>query len=195
MWGKPERRNTNKFTKRAPDAYPAPTKRQLHLLFPRRGSCGEGSCVEVPVYVMDDHKKWLTRIATFFKEFLWHGWNRRGMRAVIDCFEIYTTNSLTKKKILETNFIMSRTLFRVAQRKQKKIKIIVHPTSLKYPHFLRAFFSVFSKNFFITTLNSNSSFNIFFIIWLKIIISHAPLHAYEYGLFNWNRKKIPYATR
>ena len=41
------------------------------------------------------------------------------LRAVIDCFEIYTINSLIKKKI-ETKFIMSKDLFRVAQPEQNK---------------------------------------------------------------------------
>ena len=46
-----------------------------------------------------------------------NGRNRREIRAVIDSFETYTINSLMKKKIFETNFIMSRALFWVAQPK------------------------------------------------------------------------------
>ena len=41
------------------------------------------------------------------------------MRVVADSFKNYTINSLTKKKI-ETNFIMSRALFQVAQINKKK---------------------------------------------------------------------------
>ena len=44
------------------------------------------------------------------------------MKAVIDSFEIYTINFLMKKKKkIETNFIVSRALFWIAQPKQKKI--------------------------------------------------------------------------
>ena len=39
------------------------------------------------------------------------------IRAVIDCFETYTIHFLMKKKIFETNFIMSRASFWVAQPK------------------------------------------------------------------------------
>ena len=46
-----------------------------------------------------------------------NGRNRREIRALIDSFETYTINSLMKKKIFETNFIMSRALFWVAQPK------------------------------------------------------------------------------
>ena len=46
-----------------------------------------------------------------------NGRNRREIRAVIDSFETYTINSLMKKKIFETNFIISRALFWVAQPK------------------------------------------------------------------------------
>ena len=45
-------------------------------------------------------KKGLTPIFRFFENFPGgNGRNRRGMKAVIDSFEIYTTNSLIKKKI------------------------------------------------------------------------------------------------
>ena len=49
---------------------------------------------------------------------------------------------------------------------------------------------IFFQNFFQNFVLFKFAFNIFFFInWLKIIISHAPLHAYEYGLFNWHREK------
>ena len=68
-------------------------------------------------------KKWLKPMFTFFGQFLWQQWSyRRGMKAVIDSFEIYTINFLMKKKTkIETNFIVSRALFWIAQPKQKKI--------------------------------------------------------------------------
>ena len=53
-YNKMERRKTNEFAKEAPDTYiihswAAPVNKQLRLIFLRRVSCGESSCVEVPV--------------------------------------------------------------------------------------------------------------------------------------------------
>ena len=42
------------------------------------------------------------------------------LRAVIVSLEIYMINSLIKNKNYETNFIISKTLFKVAKLKQKK---------------------------------------------------------------------------
>ena len=65
----------------------------------------------------------LQQFPDFFENFFGsHGRNRREIRAVIDSFETYTINSLMKKNIFETNFIVSRALFRVAQPKQTKLK-------------------------------------------------------------------------
>ena len=60
----------------------------------------------------------LQQFSDFFENFSGsNDRNRREIRAVIDSFETYTINSLMKKKIFETNFIMSRALFWVAQPK------------------------------------------------------------------------------
>ena len=60
----------------------------------------------------------LQQFSDFFKNFSGsNGRNGREIRAVIDFFETYTINYLMKKKIFETNFIMSRALFWVVQRK------------------------------------------------------------------------------
>ena len=65
----------------------------------------------------------LQQFSDFFETFSGsNGQNRREIRAVIDSFETYTINSLMKKKVFETNFIMSRALFWVAQPKQKKFE-------------------------------------------------------------------------
>ena len=62
--------------------------------------------------VMDEYKKLLTPIFTFFKKFCGNnGRNCRGIRAVIHSFKVYTINFLMKKKIL-TDFIMSRIYLR-----------------------------------------------------------------------------------
>ena len=68
---------------------------------------------------MDGHKKNdLQQFSDFFENFSGStGRNRREIWAVIDSFETYTMNSLMKKKIFKTNFIMSRALFWVAQPK------------------------------------------------------------------------------
>ena len=63
----------------------------------------------------------LHQFADFFENFSGsNGRNRRELRAIIDSFEIYTINYLMKITIFKTNFMMSRTLFWVAQPKQKK---------------------------------------------------------------------------
>ena len=68
-------------------------------------------------------KNYLQQLSDFFENFTGsNGRNRREIRAVIDSFEIYTINSLMKKKIFETNFIISRALFWVAQSKWRKLK-------------------------------------------------------------------------
>ena len=60
----------------------------------------------------------LQQFSDFFENFSGsNGRNRREIRAVIDSFETYTIHFLMKKKIFETNFIMSRALFWVAQAK------------------------------------------------------------------------------
>ena len=66
---------------------------------------------------MDDHKKMTYNNFQIFKKNFSasNGRNRREIRAVIDSFETYTINSLMKKKIFETYFIMSRAVFWVAQ--------------------------------------------------------------------------------
>ena len=46
-----------------------------------------------------------------------NGRNRPKIWAVIDSFETYTKNSLIEKKFFETNFMISRALFWVAQPK------------------------------------------------------------------------------
>ena len=46
------------------------------------------------------------------------------LRTVIDSFEIYTINSLTKIKF-ETNFIMSHALFGVAHSKQNEKNTVI----------------------------------------------------------------------
>ena len=68
---------------------------------------------------MEDHKKNdLQQFSDFFENSsASNGRNHREIRAVIDHFEPYTINYLMKKKIFETNFIMSRALFWVAQPK------------------------------------------------------------------------------
>ena len=67
---------------------------------------------------MDDHKKMTQQFSDFFENFFGNnGRNRRKIQPVMDSFETYTINSLMKKKIFETNFIMSRALFWVAQPK------------------------------------------------------------------------------
>ena len=53
-----------------------------------------------------------------------NGRNHRGIRAIIDSFEIYTINSLMKKKF-EINFIVSRALFWVAQAKQTRLEVFL----------------------------------------------------------------------
>ena len=59
---------------------------------------------------MDDHQKMTyNNFQIFFSGS--NGRNRREIGAIIDSFETYTINSLMKKKIFETNFIMSRALF------------------------------------------------------------------------------------
>ena len=69
-------------------------------------------------YVMDDHKKMTHEFSDFFENFSGsNGRNRHEIRAVIDSFETYTINSLMKKKFFETNSVMSRALFWVAQPK------------------------------------------------------------------------------
>ena len=71
------------------------------------------------------------------------GRNRRESRAVIDIFDIYTIDSWMKKKMFGIDSIVSRALFSVTQPKQKKIKIIFLPTTLKWPHSLRVHFFKF----------------------------------------------------
>ena len=119
---------------------------------------------------MDGHKKITYTNFQIFLENLFgsNGRNRHGtMRAVVDSFEVYIINSLMKKKKkIETNSIMSRALFRVAQLKQKKIEITFLSNSLKWKNSLRTkFFSQFCfQNFY-------------------------QKYAYEYGVFTWNRGK------
>ena len=70
---------------------------------------------------MDDHEKMIDQFSDFFENFFGSNVrNRRGMRAVIDSFEIYIINSLMEKKCLK--LISCPKLFRVAQPKQKKNK-------------------------------------------------------------------------
>ena len=60
----------------------------------------------------------LQQFSDFFEHFSGsNGRNRREIQAVIDSFETYTINSLMKKTVFETNFIMSKALFWVAQPK------------------------------------------------------------------------------
>ena len=89
-------------------------------------------------------QKMTHQVSDFFeKKFGSNGRNRREMRAVID---------FDDNKKFETNFIMSKTLFWVAQLKPIKTKknlMIFLPTPLKLPHSLRAnFVSVFFRNLF-----------------------------------------------
>ena len=71
-------------------------------------------------YVMTS-KKW--PIFTFFKKIVRQQCSKSlWLRAIIDSFEFYTINSFMKKKI-KNNFIMFKTLFWVAQPKQKKLKL------------------------------------------------------------------------
>ena len=75
------------------------------------------------------------------------GSNGRNLQgAVINSFEIYTINSLMEKKKIETD-VISKALFWVAQPKQKKIEIIVLPTSA-WPYSLGANFFQFFVPFF-----------------------------------------------
>ena len=55
--------------------------------------------------VMDNHKTDTTNFIFFENLSVSDGWNRRGIRAIIDPFEIYTINSLLKKNF-ETNFFI-----------------------------------------------------------------------------------------
>ena len=84
--------------------------------------------------------------------------NRREIRAVIDTFEIYTINSLMKKNC-ESNFIVFRALFCVAQPKQKKSNVLF-ADFVEMATFLACnfYFNFFSK----ISLYSNLFFNIFF---------------------------------
>ena len=61
---------------------------------------------------MDDHKKMTYNNFQIFLKI-----SLAVMVEIIDSFETNTINSLIKKKIFETNFIMSRALFWVAQLK------------------------------------------------------------------------------
>ena len=81
-------------------------------------------------------------------------WNRHGMRAVTDYFEIYTISSFMKKKF-ETNFMISRALCKVEQSKQNKNKNYFSPDFLEMAthslnvHFFFKFLSkIFLSNFF-----------------------------------------------
>ena len=77
-------------------------------------------------------------------------WNRHGMRAVTDYFEIYTISSFMKKKF-ETNFMISRALCKVEQSKQNKNKNYFSPDFLEMVTFLtgKCFFQISFQNFFI----------------------------------------------
>ena len=134
-------------------------------------------------------KKLLTPIFRFFWKFLWQQWSKLSWNSGRYRFLLNLHHKFFVEKKIEINYILSSstTLFWVAQKKQ--IKMIFLP---KCPHskFLFSKF-VFSKISLLFKFFST----FFFINWFKKIVSHASLHAHEYGLFNWNRaKSIVYYT-
>ena len=95
------------------------------------------------------------------------------IRAVIDSFETYTINSLMKKKIFETNSIMSRALFWVAQPKRKKIKWFFSRLrwngNIPCAQILFQFFSNLFQNFFLLNFFSKFYLFIFFKHFFSIV--------------------------
>ena len=81
----------------------------------------------------------------------------------MDSFETYTINSLMKKKIFETNFIMSRALFWVVQPKQKKNNDFSSDFVVMEIFLARKFFSKVFFQFFFKIFLQIFFFNIFFI--------------------------------
>ena len=104
------------------------------------------------------------RFSDFFETFSGsNGRNRREVRDVIDFFEIYTIDSWMEKKMFEINSGVSTALFWVTQPKQKKIKIIFLPTSLKWLDSLRAHFFQFFPTFFLPNYFPKFFSNFFFL--------------------------------
>ena len=145
----------------------------------------------------------LHEFSHFFENFSGsNGRNRCEIRAVIDTFWTYTINSLMKKKISETNSIMSRALFWVAQPKFKKIKMIFLPTSLQWQHslrvnsFLKFFFQLYLQNFFPTFFFikfcfSKFRFLIFFInFFFQNFIFQFFYFLIEEAMFSWKKVMI-----
>ena len=65
------------------------------------------------------------------------------LTAVIDSFEIYTINSLTKKKNSETHFIMSKALFAKAQQKLYKVILLLRGSTSVMANFRTVFLKIF----------------------------------------------------
>ena len=122
--------------------------------------------------MVDDHKKRLTPIFRFFWKDVWQQWSKSSWHKSRYRFFWKPHHKFVNKKKFESNFIMSRALFWVAQPKKINyfstdfVEIATFLACEFFFHsFFPIFFSVFLQTFFIRIFFQH----FFFIIRLKII--------------------------
>ena len=121
---------------------------------------------------MDEHKKRTYTNFQIFWKFPWRQWSKSSWdEGRYRFFWNLHHKFFDKKKNFETNLIMFRALFWVAQPKQKKIKMIFLRPCWNWILRTNFFFNVFSQNFF------KNFFNILFRIFFPHFLNNyiAPL--------------------